>query len=54
MPNTVFSKAPSYAASRLSNAFSSASANGVSARLDATCISIVDGLRRKEVAREFS
>lgn len=32
----------------------SPSATGVSARLDATCLSIVDGFRRNDVEREKS
>lgn len=49
MPRTVFSNSPSYSSCCLYILFSSSFVAGVSALLDATCLSIVDGLRRKDV-----
>lgn len=49
MPSTVFSNAPSFSTSLLCDIVRSGSDIGVSTRLVATCLSIVDGLRRKDV-----
>lgn len=51
MPRTVFSKSPSYSLFFLYMTLFSSSVVGVSALLDATCLSIVEGLRRRDVDR---